>query len=425
MKIPKPVALGAIAAVATAFALAGCTSADPDAPAEGEIGGTLTIVFDTTFQSALEPVIEAFEERYPDVTVEVDYQGGDIPSVTSTQLQAGTAPDIFLTYPGGSPTAGGGMNNITVGSQGLAADLADSSWADDIPESRRVDVEYDGAIYAYPGALQGLGPIYNVTKVEELGLEIPTTWDELLAFCGDARDKGVAAYAAGLGDAPHFIYLSAAAGLVYSQNPDFDKDQLAGDVTFQGSPWEDVFQIYVDMNDAGCFQDGVLGATRTQSGELVASGQALAVVDVGAGLASVSALNPDIELVITPFPATNDPESNWIPSFPGYTLSVNAASENIPTAKAFLEVLNENRGVYGVGFASAPVIPDPSFEAPAGLALFNEAVADGRTAPLTSWPGSEMQAAAQAQVQAIVLGQQTVDGALQVLQDLFDQSNVQ
>lgn len=422
MRIPKAIALGAVAI--TVIALTACTGQGSTTPSSSTIGGTLNIVFDTSYKAALEPTVKAFEKRYPKVNVKVDYQGGDIPSTTSTQLQAGTAPDIFLTYPGGSPTAGGGMNNITVGSQGLAADLADSSWAKAIPENHRADVEYKGKVYAYPGALQGLGPNYNVTKVKELGLEIPNTWDDLLKFCAAAHDKGVAAYAAGFNDAAHFIYLSAAAGLVYSKDPKFDQEQLAGKVKFQGSPWEKVFQIYVDMNKANCFQAGALGATRAQTDDLVASGKALAVVDVGASLAGLSAINPKNQYVLTPFPATNDPKQNWIPAFPGYTLSVNAASKNIPTAKAFLEVLNENRGTYGEGFASAPVIPDKSFKPPVGLVQFNKAIADGQTAPLTSWPGSEMQSTAQAQVQAILLGQQTPKGTMVVLQNLFDQSNV-
>jgi raffinose/stachyose/melibiose transport system substrate-binding protein len=418
MNIPKRVVLSATAIAA--LAIAGCTGTSAPAPAEGEIGGDLSVVFDSNYKASLEPVVAEFEDRYPDVNLTVDYAGGDIPGTVSTQLQAGTAPDIFLTYPGGTPGSGGGMNNITLGSQELVVDLSDSSWADDVPEPWNADVEWDGGVWAYPGALQGLGPNYNLTALDENDFEIPTTWDDVLQLCADARDAGIVAYAAGFNDAANMIYLALSSTLVYGPDADWDQQLLDGETSFEDSAWVDVFEYVVEMNDAGCFQDGALGTTRAQSGELVASGQALGVIDVGASLAVLEGLNPDNDYALAPLPTSNDPEDTHIVALPGYTISINAASKNIPAAKAFLEVLNENRGVYSAGFASLPVITLDGFEPDAGLVQFNEALTAGKSTRLPNWPAAGMQELLMAEVQALLLGQSTVDQVLQKAQDEYD-----
>jgi raffinose/stachyose/melibiose transport system substrate-binding protein len=420
----SPIRLTLPAVTAAALALSGCSGGGDEsaAPSNGAIGGKVTVVFDATFKRALDPVVQAFEKKYPGTKVDVNYMGGDISAVVLTQLQAGTAPDIFITFPGGTPGAGGGTGTVTLASQQRVLDLSDSPWASAVPKTWKSDVEYEGKTYAYPGALQGLGATYNATKLQELGLSIPKTWSEVLSLCDAAKSKGIYAYGQGLSDAGHMIYLALSSTLIYGPTPDFDQQQLDGKVTFDGSPWKEVFEKYVEMNKRGCFGDGAVGRSSQQGLDAVAAGKALGVVSVGAVLSILRASAPNNKYTLAALPATDSPDETYMPALPGYTISLNAQSKNPATAKAFLDVLAEPENInnYAAGFESIPVIPNGKFKAPDTLAAFNDAVVKGKSTKIPNWPTAELQTQAMQEVQSVLLGRESIDTALNKLQKTFD-----
>ncbi|WP_020639987.1 ABC transporter substrate-binding protein [Amycolatopsis balhimycina] len=421
MKFPAKATAGLF--LAAGLSLTACsTSSSPDAASasDGRVGGTLTVIYDATFKSALQPVITGFEQKYPGTKVDVNYVGGDVGNLISTQIQAGTAPDVFLTFPGG----GNAMGVQTLASQGRLLDLSGSPWVPQIPKLWRDNMQYQGKTYAYPGTLQGLGGIYNTSKLKELGLAIPRTWSQVLQLCGSAKAKGVYAYAQALNDAsgPQMLYLALTGTLVYGPHPDFAK-QLAGkETTIPASPWKAALEKYKQMNDAGCFGEGALGRSGPQANNEVAAGKALSVVSVGAVIAPLKQAAPKSEFTIAALPATDNPGDTYFDALPGYTLSANANAKNPATAKAFLDLLAQPQYInqYAAGFASVPVIPDAGFKPPAVLEEFNKAVADGKIALLADWPNPRVNDVAQQGVQGIVLGKDTVDGVLKKMQEAYE-----
>ncbi|MEU7748275.1 extracellular solute-binding protein [Nonomuraea sp. NPDC049158] len=414
-------------ALLAGLSLAACSTAPadsggpaPTSTASGAISGTLTILYVKMFQPALEPVVKAFEQKYPGTKVDVNYVSGDVGNLIGTQLQAGTAADIFVTLPG----SGGVMNVHTLAAQGKLLDLSDSPWVAGIPRLWQSDMAFNGKTYAYPGTLQGLGAIYNMTKLKELGLKPPKTWSEVLGLCKSAKDHGLYAYAQGLNDSagPQMMFLALSADLVYGPTPDFSTQLKEKKTTVPASPWRQVLDKYKQMNDAGCFGEGVMGRTRTQGTDEVAAGKALGIVDVGAAIAPIEKAAPKSELTILPMPATDDPAGTYFPALPGFTVSANAQAKNPAAAKAFLNMLAEpqNISVYAKGYASVPLIPVPGFKPPANLAALNEAIAAGKSAKIADWPNPKVNDVAQQGVQAILLGKDTIDEVLQKMQEAFE-----
>ena len=229
--------LGVAAVLVAGTALSGCAAGgSPAQPTDGSVGGTLTGVFDVNFKDTIEEIVANFEEKYPDVDVQFNYQGGDVGGLISTQLQADTAPDILLTFPGG--TAGGGANVqvVTLASQGRLMDLSDQAWTKEVPEAWVADVTFEGATYAYPGAAQPLAGIYNQDKLDELGLEIPETLDDLYQLCAEAKDAGIYAFAQGLGETlagPQMLSFAQTSTLVYGPEPDFKAMLDEGTATYR------------------------------------------------------------------------------------------------------------------------------------------------------------------------------------------------
>ena len=412
------------AVASLALALTGCSSTGSaegeNVAADGAIAGTLTGIFDTQYKNALDPIIADFEAKYPDVTVDIDYQGGDIAATVLTSLQAGTAPDVLLAFPGGEE--GSTSANVTpLAAAGRIVDI-EADWADDVPEAWKSQFFYDDKLYAFPGALQPLAAVYNQSLLDELGLEIPTTLDDVLQLCADATDNGVYAYAQGLGDTsagPQMLSFAQTASLIYGADPTWDQGLATGDVTYPGSGWEDQFGIYQEMFEAGCFGEGALGRSRTQGQEAVAQRQALGLVDVGAVLAGIEAANPDDTFVISAIPATNDGKSS-ITALPGYVLVVNAEAENMEAAKAFVAFAGEpaESAKFATGFGTVPVVPSAEFEAPENLKEFADLVSAGKTAPLAALT-PEVQTTLNQGVQSLLLGNDTPATVAQKMQDAY------
>ncbi|MGA0566374.1 ABC transporter substrate-binding protein [Rathayibacter sp. KR2-224] len=417
MKIRHRVVATAVIAVA-AISLTACSGGGAsNANAAGKVGGTLTALLPSQFKSTYDKIGAAFEKKYPSVHLKFNYQGGDMNQLVMTQLQAGTAPDVLTSFPGGVATDN--ADNV----QPLAAQKRilplTASWAAKIPEVWKSSFNYKGKTYAYPGALQPLAAIYNKTKLDEMGLKVPTTLDEVYKLCTDAKSKGVYAFAQGLGDAaagPQMLSFGQNATLIDGPNPGFGDQIASGKATYPDSPWVKQFGIYQKMFNLGCFGDGALGRTREQGSTAVAAGQALGIVDVGAVLASLQTAAPKSSFVIASIPATNDGKS-YITALPGYVTTINAKAKNAATAQAFLEFMGtpEQADTYANGYASVPVISNNQYTAPESLKDFAALVADKKFAPLESLQ-SQVQSALNQGVQSMLLGNDTPKSVAEKMQ---------
>jgi raffinose/stachyose/melibiose transport system substrate-binding protein len=418
---------GIVAALILGLATTGgCANQAPSTPSPttsgGAISGELTGVWDATYKSALEPTVQAFETTYPGTTVKINYAGGDVPGLISTQLQANNAPDVLLTFPGGSPGGGANLNVVTMASQNKLLDVSDSSWTSTVPEEWKSEVTHEDKTYAYPGAIQGLAAIYNKTKLDELGLKAPQTLTEVYQLCVDAKKAGVYAYAQGLGDTaagPQMLSFGQTSTLVYGPDPDFTNKQVEGQATFQDSGWKTQFEIYQKMYNDGCFGEGSLGRSRTQGIEAVAAGKALGIVDVSAIMATMKTSAPKSEFILTGIPANDDASSTYTAALPIYTIAVNAKAKNPAAATAFLDVLAEpeNANSFAKGFNAIPAIPNDQFTPPAELKGFAELVQKGSFSKLPNWPNPKVQVELNEGVQSMLLGKDTPDSLAKKMQD--------
>lgn len=419
MKIHTRIVAIAVVAI-TAVSLTACTSGGSSGTATGKIGGTLTGVFSSTFKSTYEKIAQDFEKKYPNVKVKFNYQGGDIGTLVQTQLQGGTAPDILTSFPGGDPSDTADAV-VPLAAHNRILPLT-ASWAGQIPKVWESSFNYKGKTYAYPGALQPLSAIYNKSKLDELGLKIPTTLNEVYQLCKDAKAKGVYAYGDGLdatSQGPQDLTFAQNATLIDGPDPQFSDKLAAGKTTYPTSPYVKQFQIYQKMFNDGCFGVGSVGRTSDQAVTEVAAGHALGIVTVGAALATLHSQAPKSQFAIAAMPATNDGKT-YISALPGFVTTINAKSKNPTTAQAFLDFMGtpEESLIYAKGFASVPVLPNDKYKAPAELKDFAALVADNKFAPLEAMQ-AQVQAALNQGVQSMLLGNDTPQSVAQKMQAAY------
>lgn len=395
--------------VAGAIVLAGCSSTPDTGPADESGAGVLRIASIPNYQNSLPVVVEAFEEEYPDIDVQLEFvEVSALHTQIRTQLSAGTAPDIFTTYPGnGTPTA---MENLVPG--GFLADMSDLGFSSKLPSGMDQTTMVDGKRYVLPLSMGAIGGIYNMTAMNEAGLEIPDTFSGLLEFCAAAKavDKVAFAYGAQTewNNQLHAFPLSAT--LVYGANPNFTADQAAGKATFSDSAWTEVYERIGAMNDAGCFQPEPLGTSYEGAVDMVASGKAFAMSSTTSVFGAAIASAPEgTEFLFGAIPATDDPEETWISAGGSGGYSINADAKNPVAAKLFMDFLGSDAMLAKVATLqnALPSIVSAEFDLPDSLAPIMTFVDAGKIHPFDDqlWPNAKVAPALMEQTQLFISGQ--------------------
>jgi raffinose/stachyose/melibiose transport system substrate-binding protein len=138
--------------------------------------------------------IDRYNATDPEIPIEGTTFANEVyPTKLRTALGAGQGPTLIFGW------GGGGLREFVKNDQVL--DLTD--WVDEHPELRenRFDSSWDagtidGKIYALPGESTATEQIYyNKEIFDELGVEPPKTWDDLMALVPVFNAAGIAPFA--------------------------------------------------------------------------------------------------------------------------------------------------------------------------------------------------------------------------------------
>ena len=129
---------------------------------------------------------EKFEEKYG-CTVEVEMLSSDadeMESVLQVRAATGNLPDLWVNSVGAKLDAMSPQENCY--------DLSGEEWITERVNADYLDIvsDDDGAIYGVPSMPSNVaGVFYNKTAYEEMGLEIPQTWDEFMENCEKIKEE--------------------------------------------------------------------------------------------------------------------------------------------------------------------------------------------------------------------------------------------
>jgi raffinose/stachyose/melibiose transport system substrate-binding protein len=380
-------------AAAAAVVLAGCsTNGGGGEDAEGQV-----LTFTAAGEAPAQAVIDAFEEANPGVTVDATFANDDesYQQTLRTQLSAGTAPDVFRVWPGN----GNATSIIALSDDGLLLPLEDQAWGADVGDAVRPVVENaDGELVGVPVTVVGIGAIWNDQALESTGLTAPETWSDVLQFCGDAKAAGKIPFALGLKSAwvTQLVPYALTASTVYGPDPEFTDQQLEGEATFVDSGWNEAQSQYLELRDAGCFNDNPNGIGYDEQMTMLGQGDALGAIHVSSAAANAVQYAADgTTFSMTPFPATEDPEETYLPVSVGIVYSANAKAENPELAKKFIDFLasSEGQAVYATAAGAAPALASEDFEPDPVLAPIAEFQASDRARPFPDvfWPNTKVQ----------------------------------
>jgi raffinose/stachyose/melibiose transport system substrate-binding protein len=202
--------LGVFSVLAILAMLAGCVATPPpaEAPAaEGETaaeapaeeaaaaeGEQVTLrwanINDAVTNEQFQPIVDAFQEKFPNITVSSESTAGSgaavYPDVLKTSMASGDPPDLFFMW-GGSvaqPFIDAGQTlDLTPYYEKYGWDDKFAPWVVD-------RIKSDGTLYGVPYHALGMGFWYRKDILEELGIPIPTTFAEQEEMCAKLKEAG-------------------------------------------------------------------------------------------------------------------------------------------------------------------------------------------------------------------------------------------
>ncbi|MEV6636941.1 extracellular solute-binding protein [Actinoplanes sp. NPDC051470] len=408
----------AVVSALTAVTLVAACSSGTNANSSSGGGDNKTLTLASVDQGSIEDVVKAFEAANPGVKVTLTTAGADqYQQQIRTQLSSGTAPDVMTVWPGnGNPGA-----TYVLAKPGYLLDLSDQPWAAKLPDAFKTVAQYDGKTYNALFGLNGIGAVYNDAALKKSGLTAPTTWTQLLKFCGDAAGQGTPAFALGIQDnwVTQLVLYALAADVVFGPDKDFNTKLAAGQATFAGSQWTTAMAKYQQMATAGCFQKNPLGTSYEASQTLAATGKTLGIIQGNWIVGLLKGKNPSGTFTMKALPGTDDPATFLMPAAAGAGYGVNAKAKNKDLALKFITYVMSPAGmkVFNEKQGSLPTLPDAGTTVDPGLAELSTFVKDNRTVPFMDqlWPNAKVQQTMLSGLQEVFSNQAKPD---EVLKDM-------
>lgn len=413
---------------ASSLLLAACTggeaepeeSATSTASGEVDLAGTTVSISVPATEAGTNPYIaiaEQYMAEFPDRTVEVTELPGDsYANSVRTQLQAGNAADIIYVTPGG----GNPQSMIPFAEAGFLEPLTGTSAESTVPETSRGLFSVDGEIYAQGLDLTVVTAVVNESARTADGYEFPDDFAGLLDSCAGPAADGKSVYVIAGTAVPNtgLTSMLLAASRVYVDDPDWNDKRMAGEVTFAGTQgWHDTLQAIIDLDEAGCFQEGAAGGDFGSITGGLGQGTSYAAF-IPAGAASQLSEETGSEFVLAAVPGVTA-ESTTIYASVNNALSVTADSENKDAALAYLDWLAQpaNTEAYADLAGLLPVTGVDVANLPDAYLPIADYLESGNYYPLPNqgWESGEVYNALGTGVQGLLTGQTTVEAVLEAM----------
>jgi raffinose/stachyose/melibiose transport system substrate-binding protein len=271
---------------------------------------------DTVNLAITQAVADAYMAQHPEVTITIERRPGGTEgdNIVKTRLATSDMTDIFF-YNSGS------LLQALNPAQTLV-DLSDQAFIANIQESFLPTVSQGDAIFGVPtGQAMGGGILYNKRVYEELGLNVPLTWDEFVANNAVIAEAGIAPVMATFGDTwTSQLFVLADFYNVEQAAPGFADQYTANEAKYATTPAAMASFTYLQQGyELGWWQEDY-ATTRFEPGlALLANGEVAHYPMLTFALSAIATNFPDQVNDIGFFaqPGT-DPEANgatiWMPN---------------------------------------------------------------------------------------------------------------
>ena len=278
------------------------------AEAAAELSGEIEMVTnaDEPTYNAVNAILQKFMEENPGVKITYTTQGSDYEQLMKARMASNDMPDVFATH---------GWS-VARYSEYLTP-LNDQPWYSTVEASFLPNIENDNKeIFVLPINMDQGGMMYNKSLLEELGVELPKTWDEFMAICEKAKERGyTGVFIAGKDSRQPANLMDIAATTYLASCEDKGYTEQLADGSFDWNNWSPVSQLLVDLKEKGYMNIDCVTCDPVDATARMAENNIMFLMSSSPDLiAQVEAVNPDAKYGMAPIPALND---SYEPAFCG------------------------------------------------------------------------------------------------------------
>jgi raffinose/stachyose/melibiose transport system substrate-binding protein len=350
---------GPLAALSVAaLTLSACSAGGLTEGGGGENGATtISFLTDTSEASVAlsNGLADAFNASQDEIVVEVETrpEGAEGDNLVKTRLSTGEMNDVFLYNTGSLFQALDPEQNLVPVPEGSVDDVQDT-----FLETVRAGEE----LYGVPvGYATGGGVLYNMKVYEDLGLEIPQTWDEFMANNEEVKKAGLDPVIQTYADTwTSQLFVLGDYHNVAAEDPDWADSYTANEVKYSDEPAVEGFEHLQEVHDAGYINKDFASATLEQGLEKLAKGEGAHYPMLTFALGGLYAAFPDAseDIGIFGLPG-DDAESAGLTVWTGGGIYVPKSTEGaaLDAAQQFREFIASAEGCQAQIEAYAPSGP--------------------------------------------------------------------
>lgn len=276
-------------------------------------------------------LIAEFEKENPNIDIEQNNMP-DPDTVIKTRLTTGDLPEVMAL--GGSLSGYG-----EIATSGMLKDFSQEAALNTVlPAYSKIIADLHSEVegtYGLPYSANANTILYNKDKFNELGLTIPTTWDELVSLCETIKSKGLTPFYHTYKDAwtPMVPFNSLAANI---QSSTFIQDRRAGTTTFTKA-YGEVADKLLKLSSYG-HKDN-FGMGYNDGNTAFAKGESLMYIQGVWAINAIQQANPNVKIGAFAMPVNNDASKNYLVSGVDTVLSTPKDGKHPEEAMKFINFL--------------------------------------------------------------------------------------
>ncbi|MDQ6417943.1 extracellular solute-binding protein [Paenibacillus sp. LHD-117] len=300
-------------------------------------------------------LVDGFKKLNPHITIELETGPGgtELDNLVKTRLATGDMADIFFYNSGSLMKALNPEENML--------DLTNEPFMANVIDSYKPTVSVNDIVFGVPaGSTVAGGWFYNKKVYADLGLEVPTTWAELMENNEKILAAGITPVIGSFKDTwTSQIVVLADFYNVQAQAPTFADDYTAHKATNVSTPAAlRSFEKLQELNDKGYLNKDKLATTYDAGMKMLAEGKGAHYPMLSLATPTIAQNFPDLIENLGYFAQPNDDASLngltvWMPT----SAYIYKETEHAEEAKQFLAYVASVEGSQAISEVSKPVGP--------------------------------------------------------------------
>lgn len=220
-------------------------------------------------------------------------------------------------------------------------ELTDQSFLENFTKASLDSVTVDGKIYAVPTAINLIGVWYNMDLFEELGIEIPSTWEDFLNACEVIKQSGVTPLCnSGKDGWPMEFDIYPFMHKLMVEDPDVFAKVDNGEIKYTDPIFMDTFKAIDEFYKMGYIHPDLVSLAGDASTDMFAKGEVAMVIQGDWFANGLNEKDPEFTVGVFPVPTPGQGNKVVVPLTVGSYDAIATSSAHVDECLQVMEYMS-------------------------------------------------------------------------------------